>query len=99
MLARDAETGERMDWLALQVRPELATVVGQLSRIGQRQAAWVWIVPLLIAAVVLVGATSMTLAARISNRIAHAIQDLSAGARRFGSETRRTRRGRTWSSS
>lgn len=85
VLTRDAGTGERMDWLALQVRPDLATVVGQLSRIGQRQAAWVWIVPLLTAAVVLVGATSMILAARISNRIAYAIQDLSDGTRRFGS--------------
>ena len=84
-LAIDAGTGERTDWLALQVKPDLATLLGQLSRVGQRQAQWVWIVPLLTLAVVLVGASSMALAARISNRIAHAIQDLSEGARRFGS--------------
>lgn len=84
-LAQDASSGEPTDWLVFQVRPDLSTLLGQLSRIGQRQAIWVWFVPLLSLAVIGVGAASMTLAARISNRIAHAIQDLSDGTRRFGS--------------
>ncbi len=83
-VARDATTGEPVEWLALQVRPDPATVTAQLSRVGQRPAGWVWLVSMLTAAVVLLGASSMALGARISNRIGAAIQDLSEGAGRFG---------------
>jgi serine phosphatase RsbU (regulator of sigma subunit) len=82
--ARDWQTGTLVDKVAFRVRPDFETVLNQMARYGQREAIWVWVLPVLGSLFLLVEVGALLVAFRLTRHITAAVDGLSHGAGQIG---------------
>ncbi len=84
LVMRNWQTGATVDRFVFWLTPDYETVWRQLSRFGQRQSLWIWMLRIIGSVFLLVEIIALWLAIRVTRRIITAINRLSTGALEVG---------------